>query len=244
MIYLSASSINNYLSCSMKHFLRVNFKGDEENTFPLRFGSLIHDVIEKEWKDYEKALKLAENLMKEYNISAQNRGKIELHLSNFFSSFNYYLSDDDKVEEEFRIKLQDDVVLLGRLDRVTPEGLVFDWKTSNSVPRTLTDSTQFIIYNYAFKKMYGKEPTGVFFASLKTGQLVKYNKDEFIEKSLFDDLIPTIINDIKSERYTRDGLFNYFSACKYCTYKEFCLGELASGDSLINEKRYKRIVRP
>lgn len=237
MIYLSATSINNYLSCSMRHFLRVNFKDKEKQTPPLRLGSLVHKVIEISWNNKEEALLLAEKKQEEYQLNRANLEKAKEHISTFYNYFFQYLSEKDEIEKEFKFKLKSDVILLGKLDRITPQGLVFDWKTSNSVPKSLTNSVQFIIYNYAYRKLYGKEPTSLFFASLKTGQLIKYKYDKSVGQELFKNVIPKMLSDIRDKRFSREGMLSYYSQCTNCTFKEFCLNELASGDNLINKRR-------
>ena len=114
----------------------------------------------------------------------------------------------------------DNVFLVGKIDRISG-GNIFDWKTARRPPSRLDTDVQFILYHFAYKTLFGKEPTGIYYGALSTGELVKYNHNEKYEELLLKSLLPKMIFDISQQNFQRDGLFK--KSCYRCNYKKDCL---------------------
>ena len=184
-------------------------------------GNIVHEAIEKFWNDGAERLVY---IYKEF-LSRLPSDKLSLDYAykcnTFFTQkFQNLLSSGDVVEEKFRIPLEKDVFIVGKMDRIS-NGNVFDWKTARRPLTTVSGNIQFILYNWAYKKMYNSNPSGVYYAALGNGSLVKYHPDPVAEKSLFDEIIPQAIRTIKDKDYIRNGIFR--KACYRCPYSESCL---------------------
>lgn len=228
---ISASMIKDILSCSMKGYYRMFKPEVTEQTVPLQIGSIVHSIIETKWMNYNQAILEAGN--KCIGLDDEIYQKVCGYLTVFFENFTYLLSYDDIVEKNFSIDIGSGINLVGKIDRLNPDtGILLDWKTTNRVPSHIDNDIQFIIYNYAYRKIYKKQPALVALAALKSGKLIKFNHNEFYEDTLFNDIIPYVIDIMKNKKFAREGMFHHELArmssesnlCKYCQYKSNCWG--------------------
>lgn len=229
-LYLSASAIKDYLSCSMRYFCRRYHKSEGVTTPAMLLGSVVHKAIEVEWRDKDRALALAKDLAEKEDLTTDLQASAQMYVRKFFSSFASILKETDTIELDFKIKYAEDVYLIGKIDRIIHEdNVVIDWKTGKRPPSpmAITSDPQFILYNWAYRKLYKKVPL-LYHASLYKGKLSRYvrsGKNEFV---LFNEIIPTMVEDITKGKYVRSGLLRWNSPCRNCTYKEYCWNELAS----------------
>lgn len=220
-INISASLVKDYLRCSNQARYRLEEPDKATPTVYMTIGNIVHSAIEKHWDNKEKALKYPYNHSFNSAMIQRDLNSIEHYINTFFDHFVQHLSKDDVIEKFFKLKLENGVYLVGKFDRIS-DGILYDWKTSSTVPSNINDDPQFIIYDYAFNRIYGTHPASNFFASLSTGKLVPYSFDKLYFNELFNKVFPNLINDIRNGNYKRDGIFRK-GTCFKCIYKNDCL---------------------
>lgn len=221
-LYLSASSIQDYLDCSQRFFYRTTQKEQAISSDDMLVGTIVHDMIEHFWNDEPTARRNALEQAEFFNLGATKKGKIETSLDFFFTNFNGMLSPEDEIEYKFKLTLDKDIFLVGKIDRIS-HGNVFDWKTTTNPPKSIDTDIQFIIYTEAYRRLFGKEPIATYYASLMTGKLIKLNPSQTLTNTLFNDIIPIMSRAIKAKEFYRKGIFT--NNCFNCSYKETCFEE-------------------
>ena len=118
--------------------------------------------------------------------------------------------------------MEEDVYLVGKMDRVVePSGLVLDWKTSESPVSNINDDIQFLIYYYAYSRLYNHPPSLVAYVSLMKKRLINLDINRSSYTYLMDEIVPGMITQIRNNNYYRIGVFN--RKCNRCQFKEICL---------------------
>jgi RecB family exonuclease len=216
MIYLSASSIKDFISCERKYWYR-RFASDKRATsVAADTGTVVHKIIEKDWNNKKRGLAKLEKFPDDYDYIKA------LHsLENFYKKFQHLLNKNDLIEKKFNVKYARGVKLVGMMDRVTSNGIIYDWKTNKRLPLDLSNDPQFIIYHYAYSKLHKRPPSGVYFASLSHGRLIKFKYNKVKEDILLNEIIPDMLENIKKENFNPTGLYR-FSTCRNCFFKEHC----------------------
>jgi PD-(D/E)XK nuclease superfamily protein len=232
-IFVSASAIVDYLKCSQQVYYRIF---EPELKIPNRemiMGQITHKVVEKAWQNKDVALNLGMSLCVKDNVDDVGKQSVEHFIHTFFEKFTPLLRAEDKIEKFFKIKMHDDVYLVGKLDRIC-SGNIMDWKTTANPPKKIFNDPQFIIYDYAYKLMYEKNPEGIYLASLSNGNLVRYTRSEQHYNTLVNDIIPQFIDVVRNKKFIKDGLFK--GACYRCPYKVPCLGDKSVVSELFTEE--------
>ena len=230
MIRLSASAIKDFLSCSKKYYYRRYFKSLAEPTSPLIRGTIVHATLEKYWDNKKQALDYARKSCLDYNLTASDGDTVLANIGRYFESFHWLLDKNDKVEQFFEFPYAKGVKLVGKYDRITVANSLIDWKTSKEKPKelALSQDPQFILYEWVYKQMYGNRPSATYLASLTHQVIVPYRVNLIAETILIDEVIPSILEQIRAKLFTPDGYFSYRqSPCWNCTYKEACHNELS-----------------
>ena len=163
MIYLSATSIKEFVECNKRYQWRMTKSEEAIETPEMKAGTIVHTILEKFWER-----KKSENLTTAYSMAEINDipdrliDRIGQSISNFHDSFQSLCTGNDKVEVNFKLKMEEDVYLVGKMDRVVePSGLVLDWKTSEHPVSNINDDIQFLIYYYAYSRLYNHPPLEV-----------------------------------------------------------------------------------
>ena len=226
-INISASLIRDYLECRSKIFYRINYPETSISNKEMILGSIVHSSIEKYWGLIPAAGWYAiDEVKKRFGEDKESEKFVLDCIHVFFKNFRQYLSSiDDKTELKFKIPFSDGVYIVGKIDRITKDGLVFDWKTNRRTPKSINNDPQFILYHWAYSKLYNKTPVAVYYASLTDGSLLMLDIKKEFYGHLFDEIIPAIVQDIKSHNLPKTGIFT--GDCFRCPYKETCL----QGDS-------------
>lgn len=220
-IYLSASSISDFIKCPQKVLYRRTKPFPEKKSKEMIIGIIAHSAVQRGWESRELAYSIVREGAEKEGLSKSDVTNLEFLMDVFFLNFKDRLTNKDKIEYNFKIPLYDDVFIVGKMDRIS-NGNIYDWKTGSRIPGKLGNDVQCIIYNYAYNRIFSKEPAGICVASLSTGELVPYMEDNLYTDELFDNIIPRMIKTIKTESYERLGMFNH--SCFRCTYKLGCLG--------------------
>jgi hypothetical protein len=224
-IFVSASALVDYLKCSQMSYYRIFEPEQKTSNREMIIGDIVHKTIEKAWQNLDVALNLGRTLADNQGVDAVGKQSVEHFIHTFFESFSQLVTREDKIEKFFKIKLEEDVYLVGKLDRLS-RGMIFDWKTNSTVPKNIDSLPQFIIYDYAYRLTYNKPAEGIYFASLKTGGLIRYNESKEHSETLINKVIPNYIDDVRKKNFVKQGLFN--GSCYRCPFKIPCLGERSS----------------
>lgn len=220
-IHVSASALKDYISCSQKVYYRIFETGEAVQSREMLMGTITHKVLEKEWNNKANAASLIYKLCKENNLDTTAIGSILHFVQTYFERFSVMIKDDDKIEKRFKVKLYDDVYLVGVFDRVT-RGTIIDWKTTAKPPKRIDNDVQFILYDLAYNLIYKKPAEGLYLAALSDGSLVRYSESKLHSETLINSLIPEFVETIRKKSFKREGLFT--GACYRCPYKLQCLG--------------------
>lgn len=220
-IYLSASSIADFIKCPQKVLYRLKKTVPMVESKAMYVGSAVHLALEKGWNNRDKAQSIGRSEGKSKGLAKADLTNIEFYIDMFFLNFKQYVSDGDLIEHHFKVPLHDDVFLVGKMDRVS-KGNIYDWKTGSSFSKKTESDVQCIIYEYAYERLFSKKPASVCIAALGKGEIYPYKRDELYVAEIFNNIIPRMIKTIKNGSYERLGLFNH--SCFMCPYRAGCLG--------------------
>lgn len=221
--FLSASSIKDFIDCSKRYEFRMQKAEESASTPQMEAGSLVHAILEKHWKDSKSHnMQLALKKANELSLPEDVTDRTMYCINSFHDNFQHLLTPEDDVEVNFKIQLQQGVFLVGRMDRVVkPSNLVLDWKTGQESVTSIDNDIQFLVYYYAFTKLYNRPPSLVSYVSLLHNRMINLN----IQNSKYDyfvnDILPGIIEQVKRSNFYRDGILR--NKCYRCQFKEVCL---------------------
>ncbi len=225
-IYLSASLLDDFISCNRKVYYRIH---RPEVVIPNRemiIGESVHYTLEKNWDNEEMAYKQIYAIL--INKLPNDKSALkhaEDCLQTFFHVFREFVQEGDKIERRFKISYEDDVFIVGKMDRIS-NGKLFDWKTSVRPPKDISGDIQFILYNWAYERLFKSLPSGVYYAALSNGSLIRYKHDEVSEHVLFSEIIPDALSTIRKGNFIHNGIMR--GACYRCSFAGTCLEELRS----------------
>jgi len=117
-IFVSASAIRDYLKCSQQVYYRIFEPELKISSREMIMGEITHKVLEKAWQNKDVALNLGMSLARKENLDPIAIQSIEHFIHTFFERFTIIINHDDKVEKFFKVKLYDDVFLVGKFDRI------------------------------------------------------------------------------------------------------------------------------
>jgi len=229
MIQVSASMIKDFLTCSQRVYYRINRPEQAEKGTELVVGDIVHHLMEEVNKNPDFDVKKYLN-EKYSNLPEKSMNKIMSCMYNFWTYFQPLLSENDIVEGFFKLEFSSNILVVGRIDRVNLDrGILIDWKTGSKAPFNIDNDVQFILYHWAYRKLYNRLPNVVALASLGTGKLIQYHHNETYEKYLFENIIPKLAHAIKEGAFYKEGMFGYVSngrlstSCGYCPFQRTCL---------------------
>lgn len=235
---LSATAIEDYMSCPLKfkfgHFLKIP-------TGPqgaLTFGNILHSCVRRYFELRKKALPEFLELEKFYLDSWKSAGFEDSYQEEsykkagleqirvFVGRQNATPVDADKIhaEEHFKLGLGD-VVLEGRIDQIKPLEArsgksveLVDYKTGR--PRSQKDadkSLQLSVYALAARDQFGLEPRRLTFYNLTNNEAVSSvrteNEIKEVRRQIFE-----VAEEIRKMIFPPTPGF----VCKYCDYVAIC----------------------
>jgi CRISPR/Cas system-associated exonuclease Cas4 (RecB family) len=224
-IYISASGISDFIRCPQKLLYRFTKPFPEIPSREMIIGKVVHSAIERGWKDRNGAIEYARTASAYNKLTSKELSNVEFFLDIFFLNFRGLVKDGDKVEYSFKIPLYDDVLLVGKMDRIS-SGNIIDWKTTAKPPKRLDNDVQCVIYEYAYSVLFNKKPSSICVASLSTGKLIPYTRNDSYVDEIFNRVIPNLIKTVKNESYEKIGIFN--GSCPKCQYRKGCLSDKES----------------
>ena len=229
-IYLSASSIKDFISCSKKVEYRYKKPFPEVVSKGMLLGKITHYILETGWQDRDLANKILDGQASKHKLLKADRTNLSFYIDMFFLNFQPYLKDTDMIEHKFKIPLHDDVFLVGTMDRIS-NGNIYDWKTTSRVSKSVSNDIQCIVYDFAYRSLFNKTASGMCIGWLPKGQLIPFVRDELYYREVSSNIIPRMIKTIKADNFERTGMFNH--SCFWCQYREGCLGnrKIFTGDA-------------
>lgn len=221
--YLSASSIKDFIDCSKRYEFRMNKAEESEDSQEMLVGTVVHKVLEDHWdKPKLHNLQLGLRRAEELSLRDDMISRIQYSINSFHENFQHLLSDKDEAEVNFKLPLDTDVFLVGRIDRILkPSNVIFDWKTSQGEVSSIDNDVQFLIYYYAYTRLYNHPPSMVSYVSLLHNKLINLNLQNSKYQHLIKDVLPGITKQVKDGNFYRDGI--YRGKCFRCQFKGVCL---------------------
>lgn len=136
--------------------------------------------------------------------------------------YNWSLRTPVELEQQFLIPFPNEVrpvcLIKGYLDHIFDWGFV-DLKTNGKKPTAteLDNDLQFIIYAWAYERLYGRVPEKCIWHHLRTHQDIE--ADVVGKIAILEPIIHTLLTDIEYKKTT--GFH-----CRWCPHKVDCLGAL------------------
>jgi CRISPR/Cas system-associated exonuclease Cas4 (RecB family) len=222
-INVSASLIKDFIDCPQKAFYRLNYPELSEASPEMKVGTLVHKIVEKQ-TNRDAALTLASSMLIEQDLLG-NEKLVYGCINNYFDTFLEWTSVDDVVEQKFKLDYKS-YNLVGKIDRIVSKNTVIDWKTSTKLPRDLSKDIQFIIYQEAFKRLYGSKPASMIYASLGANKAITVHINEKYTRFVFDKLIPKMLIILgEPDLIYKRGIVDYFNICLNCNFIRHCWEE-------------------
>lgn len=239
MIYLSASSIKDIWQCRRRWYYRTNFKERAVPNEYMIFGGIVHKAIEKMWRGELIAGEPAINWCESEWYKQENDAfflddppkKFHVYVNGFDKIHNAELSSFSKdgalVEHFFKFPYKENIMIVGKMDLIL-DNIIFDWKTTYKKPSQYDlGDFQFLLYEWAYREMFGKKPAGNFYGHLAGGKLYDVNRPEALVETV-PEILDRTIEMVYNE--TEDGNWPRWtgSHCDWCVYKGICWNELNS----------------
>lgn len=216
--------VKDFISCPRRVYYRINEPEIEPIQFPhFEVGLLVHEAIEKYSDNEEQAIAYVVDECFKRGFDNTNTLKATQMIKGYFKVIKSIDGDVIAREMPFNVKIRN-INFTGRFDFVTSVA-IYDWKTSSSVINSVTLDPQFIIYHEAAKRLF-KGNKSIYYVSLKYQKLIKYEPDENVKETLFNEIIPPIIRAIKRKDLPPTGLFSYEQQCSRCVFKNACYNDL------------------
>jgi CRISPR/Cas system-associated exonuclease Cas4 (RecB family) len=234
MIHISASLIKDFMDCPQKAVYRIYYPELSEATPEQRVGTLVHKVLEDP-QTREVSLDRAHIMLLEEELLG-HEAKIKGCINSYFDTFAEMTTPNDIVEYKFNINFpRDSYSLVGKFDRIVDKSVIIDWKTSTRVPRDLSKDIQFIVYQEAFKRLYGHNPTSMIYAALGADKGVQVHINKRYSVFVFEKLIPKILTLLSNtELAYKRGILDTNNVCSYCNFVRPCWEEEFKEDVLDN----------
>jgi RecB family exonuclease len=219
-LYLSKSAISDFISCRKRYEYRLHFNKQAQSSVYMTIGIVVHNALEKYWNNHDAAIKYVINQASVWNLEERWLAKMLKDIQSYFKNFREMVSEDDVTEKFFKVKYDDGIFISGKYDRITPDHTIIDWKTGKWEPENLSSDTQMILYYNSYKELYGVYPTAVL-ATLPTGKLSVYKPNQIYTDTLYNEVIPDMIDAIEQGKFPRDGFYTW-GACKNCAFSLLC----------------------
>jgi len=233
---LSASAIKTYEQCGRKYYYTyVNKPGIERKKWPhLELGNFVHDVLDKfhttlmsqpayKWTDAMS--NICKTSIKKFNLSQEQRTIAKEMLKTYLGKLDEEgMPNVLSNEQEFKVVLDDDILLKGFIDRIDCEDRkdgkrfhLVDYKTGKS---KYLDEFQLLVYGLY---LLDKEPE----LELYKGSYIVLSEDcrsisyTFTKTDLekVRKKIRGVADAIKSDQ-TWEPKPQFL--CKYCDFNEIC----------------------
>lgn len=231
-MYLTATSIKDYLDCPQKLEYRFEGRESDYNAYFVR-GSIVHEIIE------DPTILTAEQAMKRFisrfstvvsetdpefpfrtSFSSMMR-QSEQMLDNYYNKINIEEPKIKEVELFFDITIGD-IVFKGKIDQIRGNS-IYDWKTSTKPldERSKNADYQFTLYGMAYKELYGRYPDKIYYGHLYSGKLIDMPRTKRDYEYMYE-VAEQVATSVESNYFPRSyGKYK----CGLCPYKRHCFYE-------------------
>ena len=238
-ISLSYYQVDDYLTCPLKykfvHILRIPLLPHHT----IIYGKSVHDAISfffrRRLEGYEPQ---EEEVLGVFRASWRGEGFVskEHELMRFeegIAGLKRFMERQSKggikpkvVERDFYVTLEDNILFRGRWDLIEERGegaYIIDFKTSDvreqkKADRKTKESTQLLLYAFAYLRNFGELPAGCELHFFESGLIGRTSFDEKdMEKAL--SIIKGVAEGIKMEDFTPKP--NYLN-CNMCAFNSIC----------------------
>lgn len=202
----------------------------------LVLGNSLHLAIEKAYTPGKWSIDLASNIfMKEFRRSIEEDEvfvtwpRMKKHETEGIEMLELYAygieqgkipATSEKNEFEFKLPFEDEIVIVGKIDRVDEDGedfTVVDYKSGKKPPNEwfLRHDLQFTTYAWAIQETYGFIPKKLIWHHLRTGQLLETERTQ----RDIDELKTMMHNALEMNR--RDIRYRVYNqqVCGYCDFQ-------------------------
>jgi hypothetical protein len=220
-LYISASLISDFIDCPQKVLYRLNYPEASIKNTSMIIGGIVHEALHNFWNDERGAIEYITKSTLKYPLTSLVMFEPAYKcVASYFRNFRHLCSEFDLPEYSFKLEIDKDTFLVGKIDRILKSGTILDWKTSSIVKKDIATNIQFIIYSEVFTRLFQKPPIAAYLASLPNGVLTKFEHQKPLTDLVFSSIIPTVIRTIKHQDYSRIGVFK--NQCGGCTYRVMC----------------------
>jgi len=244
MIYISASSLKDFMVCKHRYAFRRMKDKSWPLTVPLVKGKVVHDAIEKLETDVISEDDIADYLTRELMaglstplIEFTKWDSIAKTLDSAKKMVATYIEKRKGVilENELSFKIDTHSCtgipfrLVGRIDQIVERSkgiCVVDLKTSRLLPTEfeIKGDYQFTVYAFAYESLYGKPPAALYNFHLASGKYIEYKRTEkdMDELVVLLDLMVTELDYRVGEGAWEEYNKSKGWHCNRCSYRYEC----------------------
>ncbi len=238
---ISASKIKTYRTCHRQYYYKYvlpkNHRPVEDKNVGALMGLSLHKAIERKYRAGDNPIQVFQQTMLE-TLDQWEEGNVKVKGVEWFSKslkdgktilteFDWQRFDPVDLEQEFTLHFPtatNAIALInGYIDIPTTNGWVDDHKSQRRQPPQdqLNHDSQFIIYAWAYREIYGNLPTATIWNHLRTNKLVVVDAltdfDFKLEQLTYD--ITALINE---DQYPRRQMDNV--CVNECSFYSLCYG--------------------
>lgn len=231
---ISASRIKMFKTCGKRYELRYIHKLPDTRNVAALIGSAVHKAIELKFTQAAKPNVVYQTYIEDAIESIRDLRGSEYLAQNkvtgreMLLAINWDLFNPLEVEKQFILPFpnKDNPIcyINGYIDIIDKEGFIVDHKTSIKRPSqdVLLYDIQFLLYFWAYKELYNKEPTNVYWHHLRTGELIPVPvRDRYEIKIAM--LTEDIVAMLSTTHFGRIQ-YNKEICVKQCPFFDICYG--------------------
>ena len=230
---LSYSSINTFISCPLRYALIHDYEFFPPPSFEQKFGTLIHNVLQRIHEKMEDKVSISDSEMKEIvnkswvDLPAGEEGNRKRRENVTKKAIAYYAKAKDEYAEIIETeapfsRIKDNLVIRGRVDLIVKdkEGKVslIDFKSKNIEEDNDSVRKQLQIYNYCLEDKHSIGSID----KLSAYSFTDNKKTDFpIDNKGTEGRLKDVSEKIKEGNFPK----RKNTLCKACPFKFYCWGE-------------------
>lgn len=235
LLELSASSLQDYDNCPLKHKLRYDWRLPEDASAPMQFGNAIHLALKAYFDGVRAGRPLAEDSVTACFLDEFGKAKIDdevqrdLYTEQGREQLAAFLRSplarpaNQVLETERRFKVEiGGAKVKGRFDRIdllaNGDVAIIDFKTGRAKTQDdADDSLQLSVYALAAAKELGRTVSSLVFINLENGTAIESRRTAK-QLSEAEEQVRTIASKIAAGEFDPRPS----GACLWCSYQTIC----------------------